>query len=56
MSVITRNENFLILSFLTVAYFYRNFKIMANKAIKLMLTDDLNLANATALLWLETGH
>ena len=52
MSVITRNKNFLIFSFLTIAYFSRNFKIMANKPIKLLLTDDLNLANANALRWL----
>ena len=39
-----------------VAYFSRNFKIMANKPIKLLLTDDLNLANANALLWLEMEH
>ena len=42
----------LIFSFLTIAYFSRNFKIMATKPIKLLLTDDLNLANANALLWL----
>ena len=45
MSVITRNKNFLIFSFPTVAYFSRNFKIMANKPIKLLLTDDLNSMN-----------
>ena len=52
MSVITRNKNFLIFSFLMVAYFSPNFKIMANKPIKLLLANDLNLANANALLWL----